>query len=63
MTWITGVRVTVAGRSESTDLQGASPGVFAQEDTHLRKTFSTVVHLRNVVGNAEIKEFGALPVN
>jgi type II secretory pathway pseudopilin PulG len=60
-TWVTGVRVTVAGRTESKDLQGASEGVFDPDDTHLRKTFSTVVNLRNVVGEAEAKEFGALP--
>jgi hypothetical protein len=62
-TWITGVRATVAGRSESTNLQGGSLGVFSDEDTHLRKTFSTVVTLRNVIGSAEIKEFGALAPN
>ena len=57
-TWITGVRITVAGRSESTNLQGGTAGVFADEDTHLRKTFSTVVSLRNVIGSAEAKEIG-----
>ncbi|MFQ5791368.1 MAG: hypothetical protein ACE5JI_12930, partial [Acidobacteriota bacterium] len=51
-TWITQVKVTVAGRSESTNLQGASAGVFAPEDTHLRRTFSTVVSLRNQVNAA-----------
>ena len=57
-TWITGVRATVAGRSESTNLQGGTPGVFSGEDTHLRKTFSTVVSLRNVIGSAQAKEIG-----
>lgn len=49
LTWITQVKVTVAGRSESTNLQGGSPGVFASTDTHLRRTFSTTVSLRNIV--------------
>jgi hypothetical protein len=62
-TWITGVRVTVAGRSESTNLQGGTPGVFSDEDTHLRKTFSTVVSLRNVIGDAQAKEIDALASN
>ncbi len=46
-TWITRVRVTVFGRTESTNLQGASRGVFSPEDTHLRKSFSTAVSPRN----------------
>jgi prepilin-type N-terminal cleavage/methylation domain-containing protein len=46
-TWITRVRVTVFGRTESTNLQGASQGVFSPEDTHLRKSFSTAVSPRN----------------
>ena len=46
-TYITRVRVTVAGRSESTNLEGASAGVFAADDTHLRRTFTTTVSLRN----------------
>lgn len=51
-TWITRVRVTVAGRSESRNLQGGTEGVFAAEDTHLRKTFSTTVSLRNQMAAA-----------
>jgi hypothetical protein len=46
-TWITRVRVTIGGRSASKNLQGASAGVFDAGDTHIRKTFSTVVSLRN----------------
>lgn len=53
--WITQVQVTVAGRSESTNLQGGTQGVFAADDTHLRRTFSTVVSLRNQLGQAAIK--------
>lgn len=48
-TWITRVKVTVFGRTESRNLEGASAGVFAAEDTHLRKSFSTTVGLRNQV--------------
>ena len=54
-TWITRVRVTIGGRTESTNLQGASAGVFDADDTHVRKTFSTVVSLRNQVYSAANK--------
>ena len=53
--FITRVRVSVSGRSASTNLQGGSPGVFAAEDTHLRKTFATTVSLRNQLGHAQQK--------
>ena len=46
--WITKVRLSVVGRSESTNLQGASEGVFDPDDTHVRKTFATTVSLRNM---------------
>jgi prepilin-type N-terminal cleavage/methylation domain-containing protein len=52
MTWISRVKVTVAGRSESRNLEGASDGVFAAEDINIRKAFSTSVNLRNVSGEA-----------
>lgn len=51
-TWITRVKVTIVGRTESTNLQGATTGVFASEDTHMRKTFSTTTVLRNQVYSA-----------
>ena len=51
-TWITRVRVTVAGRSESRNLQGATAGVFAAEDTHMRNSFSTMLTLRNQMYSA-----------
>ena len=54
-TYITRVRVTVAGRSESTNLQGATQGVFAAEDTHLRRAFTTTLSLRNQLGSAQEK--------
>jgi prepilin-type N-terminal cleavage/methylation domain-containing protein len=50
--WITGVRLTVAGRSESTNLEGASAGVFAAEDTFLRRSFTTTMSLRNQLNQA-----------
>ena len=54
MTWVTRVKVTISGRSETTNLEGASQGVFAAEDTHLRNAFSTTVTLRNQAYNAQI---------
>ena len=51
--WITGVRVTVSGRSESTNLAGGTAGVFAVGDTHLRKAFTTSVILRNQLAHAQ----------
>ena len=53
-TWITGVRITITGRSASTNLSGGTTGVFAAEDTHLRKTFTTSIVLRNQLGSAAI---------
>ncbi|TDI34594.1 MAG: hypothetical protein E2P02_29805 [Acidobacteria bacterium] len=53
--FITRVRVSVSGRSASTNLPGGSPGVFAAEDTYLRKTFVTTVSLRNQLGQARQK--------
>ncbi len=47
-TWITKVRLSVVGRSDSINLHGASEGVFAPEDTYVRKTFATTVSLRNM---------------
>ena len=57
-TWITQVRFSVVGRTESTDLEGASEGVFSPEDTHVRKTFATTVGLRNMILAAESKSSG-----
>jgi type II secretory pathway pseudopilin PulG len=53
--WVTRVRITVGGRSESTDLEGATPGVYAAGDTHLRRTFTTTVSLRNQLTQAQQK--------
>jgi len=52
LTWIVGVNPTVSGRTQSVDLEGASQGVFATEDTHVRKAFSSSVSLRNVAAAA-----------
>jgi hypothetical protein len=52
LTWINRVRVTVLGRTESTNLPGGSEGAFAAEDTHVRNTFSTAVSLRNLTFQA-----------
>jgi prepilin-type N-terminal cleavage/methylation domain-containing protein len=54
-TWVTRVRITVAGRSESTNLEGATHGVYAAGDTHLRRTFTTTVSLRNQLSQAQQK--------
>ncbi|MGH9332390.1 MAG: hypothetical protein ACRD21_01410 [Vicinamibacteria bacterium] len=53
--WVTRVRITVAGRSASANLEGASQGVFAAEDTHLRRSFTTTVSLRNQLSQAQQK--------
>ena len=54
-TWVTRVRITVGGRSESANLEGARPGVYAAGDTHLRRTFTTTVSLRNQLSQAQQK--------
>lgn len=48
-TWINRVGFTITGRSESVNLKGATEGVFAAEDTFIRKSISSQVALRNVV--------------
>jgi len=50
-TWITQVRVRLDGRSESTNLQGASVGDF-DDGNRLRQTFTTTVALRNITAKA-----------
>jgi hypothetical protein len=57
-TWIMRVKVTVAGRTESKNLQGSSEGVFAAEDTYLRNTISTTVSLRNILVEASNRTGG-----
>ncbi len=57
-TWITQVRFSVVGRTESTTLEGGSQGVFSPQDTHVRKTFATTVSLRNMIMAAEFKSSG-----
>jgi type II secretory pathway pseudopilin PulG len=52
-TWVTRVRLTVSGRSESANLKGGTSGVFAAEDTHLRRAYTTTVSLRNQLGHAQ----------
>jgi prepilin-type N-terminal cleavage/methylation domain-containing protein len=54
-TWVTRVRVTVGGRSESTDLAGGGAGVYAASDTHIRRAFTTTVSLRNQLSQAMMK--------
>ncbi|HXV65130.1 MAG TPA: prepilin-type N-terminal cleavage/methylation domain-containing protein [Vicinamibacteria bacterium] len=54
-TWITQVRFTVSGRTESTNLEGGSQGVFAADDTHVRRSFTTTMSLRNQLGQAAEK--------
>jgi type II secretory pathway pseudopilin PulG len=60
-TWVTGVRVTISGRSESKNLEGASAGVFAAGDTQLRRSFTTSVILRNQLNAAS--NAGGMGVN
>jgi hypothetical protein len=51
--WIMRVRVTVSGRSQNRNLEGASAGVFAAEDTFMRQSFTTTVSLRNQLNQAQ----------
>ena len=53
MTWVTRVKVTVAGRSESANLRGSSKGEHSDDDAHIRKSFSTTVSLRNLVAQVQ----------
>ncbi len=57
-TWITQVRLSIVGRSDSTNLQGGSEGVFDPDDTHVRKTFATTVSLRNMALAAGVQTGG-----
>ncbi len=57
-TWITQVRLSIVGRSDSTNLQGGSEGVFDPDDTHVRKTFATTVSLRNMLLAAGVQTGG-----
>lgn len=58
LSWINRVKATVAGRTESKNLEGGTAGVFSPEDTHLRKTFSTAMSLRNLSFRAGIDSDG-----
>ena len=51
--WVTHVRVTVSGRNESRDIEGASAGVFAAGDTFIRQSFTTTISLRNQLNQAQ----------
>jgi hypothetical protein len=53
--WVTRVRITISGRTESTNLEGATTGVYAAGDTYLRRTFTTTVSLRNQLSQASQK--------
>lgn len=55
-TWITRVQVTITGKTESANLEGATGGVFPAEDTFLRRTFTTTVVLRNVLARIQAAE-------
>ena len=54
-TWVTQVRVTLRGRSASTDLQGASEGDF-DDGNRLRQTFTTTIVMRNITAKAGMKD-------
>jgi hypothetical protein len=53
--WVTRVRITVGGRSESRNLEGATQGVLAAGDNHLRRAFTTTVSLRNQLSQVQQK--------
>jgi hypothetical protein len=50
--WVTRVRITVSGRSDSANLEGGGAGVHAASDTRLRRAFTTTVSLRNQLSQA-----------
>jgi hypothetical protein len=54
-TFITRVRITVAGRSTTPNLAGSTAGVHASDDAHLRRSFATTVSLRNQLNQAQQK--------
>jgi hypothetical protein len=62
LTWITGVRVTVSARSETADRLGGTRGEYKEEGTHIRKTFSTTVSLRNMIAQVQ-RATGSLTYN
>jgi prepilin-type N-terminal cleavage/methylation domain-containing protein len=48
-TWITQVRLTLRGRTESTNFEGATlEGASSPEEAYVRETYSTTVTLRNL---------------
>ncbi len=57
-TWINRVSLSLTGRTESTNLRGASEGVFDPADTYVRKTLTSMVTLRNVVLETANRAYG-----
>jgi type II secretory pathway pseudopilin PulG len=55
--WITRVRISIDGRTASTDLKGATAGVLAAGEPYLRRNFTTTVSLRNQLTQAQQKAF------
>ena len=53
--WITRVRVTVTGMSDSANLQSASASAFAVGESRLYHTFATTVSLRNQLFQTGVK--------
>ena len=51
-TWISGVRVALAARSEARYLEGSTRGTGTSDEGYLRKHLSTAVSLRNVAARA-----------
>jgi hypothetical protein len=58
MTWVTRVKVTLAARTESTNLQGGSIGHASHDGARIRKTFSTTVSLRNLASQVQERTEG-----
>ncbi len=52
-TWITSVKVTLKGRSESANLQGSTNEGLADDGAHLRRSYSTTVSLRNLIAQVQ----------
>jgi prepilin-type N-terminal cleavage/methylation domain-containing protein len=52
-TWITSVKVTLKGRSQSANLRGSTNDGLDEGGAHLRRSYSTTVSLRNLISQVQ----------
>jgi prepilin-type N-terminal cleavage/methylation domain-containing protein len=52
-TWVTRVKVTLKGRSESANLSGSTKEGVVEAGAHLRRSYSTTVSLRNLIAQVQ----------